>query len=88
MTAQDLGCETLDFSDFPITVTAPAAVGTYTTDVYVSFNDPDSSDFVSVSGGVKVEIISIGNRVVGKILASSISTDNTINGTFDIAVCE
>ena len=88
LTAEDLGCETLGFSDFPITITAPAAVGVHTTDVYASFEDPNSSDYISLSGGITIEIISLGNTVVGKVLAASTSTESNINGKFDVEICQ
>lgn len=89
LTSEDLGCETLGFSDFPITVTAPREVGVHTTDVYATFNDPDSSDFISLSGGITVEIISItDDLVVGKVRAASTSTDNSIEGKFELPICE
>ncbi|MCA6422832.1 MAG: hypothetical protein IM568_08460 [Flavobacterium sp.] len=89
LTTEDLGCETLGFSDFPITIIAPRIVGVHTTDVYATFNDPDSSDFISLSGGITVEIISItDDLVVGKVRAVSTSTDNSIEGKFELPICE
>lgn len=89
LTAEDLGCETLGFSDFPIIVIAPSEVGTHTTNVFVTFNDPNSSDFISLSGGLTVEIISItDDLVVGKVKAASSSTENAIEGKFEIPMCE
>ena len=87
LSSQSIGCDDSS-SDFPITVYVPNAVGTYTTDVSVTFEDPNTDDFVSVSGGVIVEIQSIGTSIVGRVKATSISTDNSINGKFTIPVCQ
>ena len=87
LSAQSVGCDGT-FEDFPISIYTPNAVGTYTTNVSVSFEDPNSSDFVSVSGGITVEIQSIGNTIVGRVKAASVSTDNTINGKFTVPVCQ
>lgn len=88
LTADDLGCETLGFTDFPISIIAPRTEGTHTTGVYVTFTDPDSSDFISVSSGNTIEIISLTDtEIVGKIKASSTSTDNAIEGRFEISIC-
>lgn len=73
---------------FPIAVYVPNAVGTYTSNVTVTFEDTETTDFVNVSGGITVEIQSIGNTVVGRVKAASTSTDNEINGKFTATVCQ
>lgn len=87
LSAQSVGCDG-SIESFPISVYAPSAVGTYTTGVSVTFEDTNSSDFVSVSGGITVEIQSIGATIVGRVKAASISTDNNINGKFTVPVCQ
>lgn len=89
LSAQELGCEILGTSGYPIYIVAPKAVGTHTTNVFVTFNDPDSDDFVSISSGITVEIISINeSSVVGKVKAASTSTDSSINGKFESTFCD
>lgn len=90
LSSEDLGCEASSGStNFPIRITAPRAVGAYTTDVYVTFNDPSSDNYVSVSNGSTIEITSITDTMVkGKIRASSNSNDNAINGTFEVPICQ
>ncbi len=90
ISAQALGCSASSTSaNFPIDIITPSAVGTYTTNVYVTFNDPDTDDFVSVSGGTTVEITSSTPTMIkGKIKTSSTTTNNNINGTFEIPICE
>jgi len=88
-TSQNLGCETLGFSDFPITLITPRQIGVFTNDVYLTFNDPNSSDFISLSSGITVEILSItDNLVIGKVKGASSSTDNFIEGKFEIPICQ
>jgi hypothetical protein len=87
LTSQSIGCDDSSI-DFPITIYAPYAVGIHTTDVSVTFEDPNTDDFVSVSSGVIVEIQSIGTTIVGRVKATSISTDNSINGKFTVPVCQ
>lgn len=87
LSAQSVGCDGT-FEDFPISIYTPSVVGTYTTGVSVSFEDPNSSDFVSLSGGITVEIQSIGDNIVGRVKATSVSTDNDINGKFTVPVCQ
>ena len=82
-----VGCA--DIVNSPVVVFVPKTVGTHTSNVYVTFSDTDSDDYVSISSGVKVEITSIGEHLVGKIKAQtgSSSESNTINGTFDVLIC-
>lgn len=88
-TSQDLGCETTEFSGFPITLTAPREIGTHTTNVYLKFRDPNSSDFVNTSSGITVEIISNSNNlIVGKVRGAAVTTDNSIEGRFEIPICQ
>lgn len=88
-TSQNLGCEALGFSDFHITLIAPRQIGVFTNDVYLTFNDPNSSDFISLSSGITVEILSItDNLVIGKVKGASSSTDNFIEGKFEIPICQ
>lgn len=90
ITAQNIGCETASTSsNFPILITTPRAVGTYTSNVYVTFHDPDSDAYVSVSGGTTVEITAVTSTLItGKIKTSSTTTDNYINGKFEIPICQ
>lgn len=89
LTSQNLGCETSDFSNFPITLIAPRQIGTHTSNVYVYFRDPNSSDFNNVSYGITVEIISISDDlVIGKVRAAAETTDNSVEGKFEIPICQ
>lgn len=89
LTAQDIGCETFGSSDFPITIFTPKAVGTHTAGVSVTFRDTESTDYISVGSGNTLEIISVTDtQIVGKIRAASSSTDNHIEGKFEISICQ
>lgn len=88
----ELSSTTVECSDIvnsPVVVYAPKTMGTHTTDVFVTFNDSDSDDFVSLSSGVTVEIISVGEHLVGKVKAQTgtSSESSTINGKFDVIIC-
>lgn len=93
LSAQNLGCEAASGSaNFPIRITAPRATGVYTEDVYVTYEDPDSDSYVSVAsgmGGNLMEITSITEtKVTGNIISSSTTTNNNINGSFEIPICQ
>jgi hypothetical protein len=89
LSSQNLGCGILGTSGYPIYIVAPRTVGTHTSNVYVTFNDPNSSGFISISSGVTVEIISInGTTVIGKVRATSQSTVSEINGKFESTFCD
>jgi hypothetical protein len=87
---EDIGCETGQFSgQFPISISTPPEEG-YTTDVYVIFSDPDSDDFVSVSGDLEIEVTSLSDtEITAKIRASTISSEpeNHIEGKFTASIC-
>lgn len=87
---ESLGCETGQFSgDFPISITAPRAVGTYDSAINVFFGDPNSDDFISVSGGIDMEIITLTETtVVFKIKVASSSTENNLEGRHEVTICE
>lgn len=90
VSALALGCgaPSTDTS-FPIRIVAPRQEGTFTTDVYVTFNDPNSTDYVSVSGGNTVEITSLtATTVKGKVRSGSTTTNNYINGSFELPICQ
>lgn len=89
LSSEGLGCETGEFSGyFPINITVPQAEGTYNQGVYVSFNDPNSSDFISVSSGMDVEILSLtADTVEFKIKVSSTTTANNLEGKYQVAIC-
>lgn len=89
LSAQDLGCDVPGTAGYPIYLVAPRTVGVHTTNVYVTFNDPDSDDFISLSSGFTVEIMSIDEtHVVGKVKVASQSTESSINGKFDSTFCD
>lgn len=89
LTAQNLGCEVLGTAGYPVYIVAPRVVGIHTNNVFVTFNDPDSDDFISLSSGITVEIISLDETsVVGKVKAASTSTDSSINGKFESTFCD
>lgn len=71
----------------PISITAPNEEGVYDSRIYVSFNDPDSDDFISVSSGFKLEIISLtADAVEFKIKVESGTTDNKLEGMYQVAI--
>lgn len=73
---------------FPIKIIVPRSEGIHTSNVYVGFSDPNSTDYVNVSSGNIVEITELTpQRVKGRIKTSSVSTDNSLNGTFNVPVC-
>lgn len=89
ISSQMLNC-TAGSSDenFPIKIVAPREIGTFTNNVYVSYNDPNSTDYVSVSSGNTIEITALTPSFVrGRIRSASATTENAINGTFDVTVC-
>ena len=86
LTAQDLGCDAPDGTEFPVTILAPREVGTHNTNVSASFKDPNSTDYVSTTN-ITVEIISVGETVVGKVMGGSLSEGNEINGKFAVPYC-
>jgi len=88
--SEGLACETGQFSgQFPIRITVPRAEGYHNSNVYVTFNDPNSDNFISVSGGIEIEIITLTETLVDfKIKATSTSTDNNINGRHQVTICE
>ena len=86
LTAENFGCDAPDAAEFPVTLLVPRTVGVHTTNVSASFKDMNSTDFVSTSN-IKVELISIGETVVGRVMGTSVSTDNTINGKFEVPYC-
>ena len=86
LTAESIGCDAPDGSEFPVSILAPRAIGTHTANVSASFNDMNSTDYVSTSN-ITVEIISVGETVVGRVMGSSLSEGNTINGKFEVPYC-
>jgi hypothetical protein len=89
LSAENLGCGVLGTAGYPIYIVAPRSVGVHTTNIFVTFNDPDSDDFISLSNGLTIEIISINETtVVGKVKASSQSTESSINGKFESTFCD
>lgn len=87
LASSTVGCA--DIVDSPVVVFVPKTIGTHTSNVYVTFSDTDSDDYVSVSSGIKVEITSIGEHLVGKVKAQTgtSSESSTINGKFDVLIC-
>ena len=89
MTDENLDCDDAFSGDFPIVVRTPSAIATHTTGAAISFNDPGSDDFISVGSGVTVIITEVTDTMVkGKVKGASTSTDNDINGTFSLPICE
>jgi hypothetical protein len=87
ISSQAIGCEASS-DNFPIRIIAPRQEGTFTTDVYVSFNDPNSTDYVSISSGNTVEITELtATSVKGRVRSVSSSTDNSVNGAFEVPIC-
>lgn len=86
---EGLGCETGEFSgDFPISIATPTAEGTYDKNVYVTFTDPNSSDFISTSGGIDMEVISVTEETVEfKISVKSGTTANNLEGKYTATFC-
>ncbi len=88
LTSSSIGCDAPDGSEFPVTVLAPVAVGTHTANTAIFFKDPNSTDFVNVTGGITVEIISVGNTVVGRVMGGAGDLENKINGKFEVPYCD
>lgn len=89
LSAENLGCGVLGTSGYPIYIVAPRKVGVHTTNVFLTFNDPNSDDFISLSNGLTIEIISISETsVVGKVKAASQSTESSIEGKFESTFCD
>ncbi|WP_291085750.1 hypothetical protein [Flavobacterium sp. BFFFF1] len=88
LTATSVGCglepETFEY---PVIIFAPRAIGTHTTNTSILFKDLESDDFVSAAGQITVEIISVGDTVVGRVLAPALFYDNHINGRFEVPYC-
>ncbi|MDT0294838.1 hypothetical protein ACFQ3R_00450 [Mesonia ostreae] len=86
---EGFGCEKGEFSGaFPISITAPNAEGYYESGIYTSFNDPNSDDFLSVSSGFDLEVISLtADAVEFKIKVESGTTNNNINGKYTATIC-
>jgi hypothetical protein len=84
---QNLNCSNSDLT-FPIYISSPKAIGIHTTNVSVKFRNVSNTEFVTTATGVRVQITSIsGSLVKGKIRAA-VSANNTINGTFEVPLCE
>lgn len=88
MTEENLDCDDAFSGDFPIVVRTPSTIATHTTGTAISFNDPASDDFISVSGATVIITEVTDTMVKGKIKGASTSTDNDINGTFSLSICE
>jgi len=89
LTSENLGCETPGLSGFPISIYVPKAEGTHTSGVSVTYRDTESSDYISLATGNTVEIISLTEtQVIGKIKSASTTTDNNIEGKFEIEICQ
>lgn len=88
LTATTVGCglEPEGF-EYPITIFSPRAIGTHTTNTSIFFKDLESDAFVSAAGQITVEIISVGETVVGRVLAPAFYYDNHINGRFEVPYC-
>jgi preprotein translocase subunit YajC len=52
------------------------------------FKNLNNGDFVNVSSGIQVEIISIGTTVKGKVKGASITENCSVNGTFEVNFCQ
>jgi hypothetical protein len=87
LTSTAQGCNAPQNYEFPVTLLVPKAVGVHTTNVAAFFKDPATDSFVNIST-LTVEITSIGATVKGKVLASSLSEGNSINGTFEVPYCD
>jgi len=72
----------------PISITVPAATGTFTTGFTVVFKNPANDNFEGATDK-KIEILSISETSVkGRIKASGFHDDEqNINGTFEVPYC-
>ena len=89
LTNNTVGCgETPDGFEWPIWIFTPRAVGTYTFQDHadITFKDPDADSFEGAFN-VKVEIISVGETVVGRVVAGYPGDQNYINGKFEVPYC-
>lgn len=86
-----LSGSSINCSDFgistPLSISVPKVVGLNTTNTFLFFKNLENDNFVNVSNGVQVEIISIGETVKGKVKGASISENCSINGTFEVPIC-
>lgn len=88
LTEDGYGCNMHDTFNFPVRFSAPAALGVHTEKVYATFNRPFSDDYEVASTGIRVEFTEITiDRVKGKVLVVA-KDGNTINGIFDIPLCQ
>lgn len=81
LTCNDIGTTT------PLSISCPKVIGLSTINTILFFKDLTNGDFINVSSGVQVELISIGETVKGKVKGKSISEDCEINGTFEVPIC-
>ncbi len=87
LTAEEVGCDAPSGTKFPAIISTPRAIGTHTIKTSIYFKDPKSTNSVTVSN-VTVEIISIGTTVVGIVMGSASTSDNIINGKFEVPYCK
>ncbi|MFC0521471.1 hypothetical protein ACFFGL_12265 [Mesonia maritima] len=88
LSSEDVGCETNQFSEaYTITISGPRTEGS-TNDVFVSFSDPNSEDFITVGSGIDYEIISITQtEIEAKIRVNSSDGKNNLEGKFTAPIC-
>jgi hypothetical protein len=84
---QNLNCSNSDLP-FPIYISSPKAIGIHTTNVSVKFRNISNTDFVTTATGVRVQITSITGSVVKGKIRAAVSANNTINGTFEVPICD
>ena len=86
LSASSYNCNDIGTST-PLSISCPKVLGLSTTNTILFFKDLENGEFVNVSSGVQVEIISIGETVKGKVKGASISENCSINGTFEVPIC-
>ena len=86
LTPGAINCNSIQLD--PISITVPAATGTYTSGITVVFKNPANDDFEGATDK-KIEILSISETSVkGRIKASGFHNDEqNINGTFEVPYC-
>lgn len=87
LSASDIDCDDSPTTT-PLSFSCPKVVGLNTTNTTMYFKNLNNGDFVNVSSGIQVEIISIGTTIKGKVKGASISENCTVNGTFEVPFCQ
>jgi hypothetical protein len=88
----NLSASAIDCDDssttIPLRFSCPKVVGLNITNTTMYFKNLNNVDFVNVSSGIQVEIISIGTTVKGKVKGASITENCSVNGTFEVNFCQ